>query len=649
MDSDSSHMMAASKVPMLKPDNGPTLLKTQVVEGVTTVMPITSVEDKAQRRLEDSKQLMEAIEKRFEILGEKISQEDVNQKLLRSLSLEWNTHVVVWRNKSDLDIMSMDDLNNNLKVYEPEVKVMSSSSTSTQNMTFVSSSNNNITNGAANTAQAVNTVIGVSSAGTQVNTANIYNLSDAVIYAFMASQPSSLQLVNEDLEQIHPDDLEEMDLKWKMAMLTMRARRECRAPRSQDTKYKESTRRTVPIETPALTTLVSCDRLGGYDWSDQAEEGPNFSLMAYTYSSSDSKIVDNYKKRLGYENYNAVPPPYTGNFMPPKPDLSFTRIDEFDNKPVVENSKGKSSQEKSKEVRKNIDSPIIKEWVSDDEDEDMIQPKFKQKTVKTSFAKIEFIKPKQIEGLSNRERKYVAPSHTKKIFRNMRRTWKGFSERITPLFPTMLVQSQIENVVDKAVYKELDDSLVRAVITASSLEAEQDSGNVNKTQSKVTPNESSSQRTDSGGGLRCLEAMRDTIAQTRSERVFKLSDDSLLARVSTATTTATISIDEVTLAQALAELKHTKPKAKAKGIVFYEPEESTTITKTIPKPKSQDKGKAIMIEELVKLKKKDQIMIDEEVSLKLQAELQAKFDKEQRLARKKAKKEEEANIAFIKT
>ncbi|GJS13073.1 hypothetical protein Tco_0407545 [Tanacetum coccineum] len=69
----------------------------------------------------------------LEPLGETISQEDVNQKLLRSLSPEWNTHAVVWRNKIDLDTMSMDDLYNNLKVYELEVKGMSSSSSSTQN------------------------------------------------------------------------------------------------------------------------------------------------------------------------------------------------------------------------------------------------------------------------------------------------------------------------------------------------------------------------------------------------------------------------------------------------------------------------------------------------------------------------------------
>ncbi|GJU16154.1 hypothetical protein Tco_1144120 [Tanacetum coccineum] len=123
-----------------------------MVEGVIKLMPITTAEEKATRRLEvkarstlmmgipnehqlkfnsikDVKLLLEAVEKRFE---------DVNQKLLRSLSPEWNTHAVVWRNKADLDTMSMDDIYNNLKVYEPEVKGISSSSSSRQNMTFVS-------------------------------------------------------------------------------------------------------------------------------------------------------------------------------------------------------------------------------------------------------------------------------------------------------------------------------------------------------------------------------------------------------------------------------------------------------------------------------------------------------------------------------
>ncbi|GKB59701.1 hypothetical protein Tco_0915887 [Tanacetum coccineum] len=148
----------------------------------------------------------------LELLDEKLLQEDVNQKLLRSWSTKWNTHDVVWRNKADLDTMSMDDLYNNLKVYEQEVKRMSSSSSSTHNMAFMSFSNNNT----SSTNEAVNTAHGVSTTSTQVNAANftnIDNLSDVVICAFFSSQPNSPQLVHEDLQQIHSDDMKEMVLR----------------------------------------------------------------------------------------------------------------------------------------------------------------------------------------------------------------------------------------------------------------------------------------------------------------------------------------------------------------------------------------------------------------------------------------------------
>nr|GEV31001.1 hypothetical protein [Tanacetum cinerariifolium] len=207
------------------------------------------------------------------------------------------------RNKPEIDTLSLDDLYNNLKIYEPYVKGTSSSNTNTQNVTFVSSKSTSSINGAVNTAHGVLTV------STQVNAVNsttIENLSDDVIYSFFASQPNCLQINNKDLQQIHPDDLEEIDLRWQVAMLTMRAKRVlkntrrmfsmngnetigfdktkvecyncykkehfamgCGAPRSQDTKHKEITKRTVTVETPATSALVSCDGLGGYDWSDQ--------------------------------------------------------------------------------------------------------------------------------------------------------------------------------------------------------------------------------------------------------------------------------------------------------------------------------------------------------------------------------------------
>ncbi|GJZ74088.1 retrovirus-related pol polyprotein from transposon TNT 1-94 [Tanacetum coccineum] len=158
----------------------------------------------------------------LEIHGESILQEDVNQKFLRSLSPEWNTHTIIWRNKPEIDTLSLDDLYNNLKIYEAEVKITSRSSTNTQNVAFVSSNNTSSTNGEVNTAHGVTTA---STQATAVNSTTIDNLSDVVICAFFASQPNSLHLDNEDLQQINLDGLEEMDLRWQMGMLTIRARR----------------------------------------------------------------------------------------------------------------------------------------------------------------------------------------------------------------------------------------------------------------------------------------------------------------------------------------------------------------------------------------------------------------------------------------
>nr|GFB69834.1 hypothetical protein [Tanacetum cinerariifolium] len=152
----------------------------------------------------------------------------------------------------------------------------------------------------------VNTASSVSAASSKAKVStlpNVDSISDTVIYSFFASQSNSPQLDNEDLKQIDPDDLEKMDLKWQMAMLTMRSRRflkkngrnlgangtdtigfdmskvecynchirchfarECRSPR--DNRNKETTQRTVLVDVSTSNALVSqCDTVGGYDWS----------------------------------------------------------------------------------------------------------------------------------------------------------------------------------------------------------------------------------------------------------------------------------------------------------------------------------------------------------------------------------------------
>ncbi|GKC42627.1 hypothetical protein Tco_1060349 [Tanacetum coccineum] len=123
------------------------------------------------------------------ILGENISQEDLNLKFLRSLPSEWNTHVVVWRNKPDLDTMSIDDLYNNFKIVEQEVKRTASSSSSSQNLNFMSSTSS---------TNEVNIAYGVSTANTQVSTTSTQvstaNLSDDTVYAFWPVNQTDLNL-----------------------------------------------------------------------------------------------------------------------------------------------------------------------------------------------------------------------------------------------------------------------------------------------------------------------------------------------------------------------------------------------------------------------------------------------------------------------
>ncbi|GJZ29379.1 hypothetical protein Tco_0574026 [Tanacetum coccineum] len=152
----------------------------------------------------------------LEILGEVISQEDANLKLLRSLPSAWSNIALIMRNKSDLDTLSMDDLYNNLKVYESEIKGQSSSNS--QNVAFVSSQNTSSTN------EAVNTTHEVSTASSQGQASSSTYAND-VMFSFFANQSNIPQLDNEDMEQIDTDDLEEMDLKWQVAMLTMRVKR----------------------------------------------------------------------------------------------------------------------------------------------------------------------------------------------------------------------------------------------------------------------------------------------------------------------------------------------------------------------------------------------------------------------------------------
>ncbi|GJU61405.1 ribonuclease H-like domain-containing protein [Tanacetum coccineum] len=272
----------------------------------------------------DAKTLFDAIQTRF---GGNEATKKTQKTLLKQISLpsEWNTHVVVWRNKPGLDTMSFDDLTIILDV-KHEVKGTACQRSSSQNMAFVSypSSTNKV-----NTAYGVSTTnTQVSPTITQASTASTQtaNLSDDTVYAFLASQLNGSQLVHEDLEQIHEDDLEEMDLKWQLALLSMRTRkffqktgrkitingsdtagydkskvecfsfhklghfaRECRGPRNQDNRSKnqDNSRRTINVKEFFSKAMLAIDG-ASFDWSFMADkEVPSdMALMAF----SDSEV-----------------------------------------------------------------------------------------------------------------------------------------------------------------------------------------------------------------------------------------------------------------------------------------------------------------------------------------------------------------------
>ncbi|GKB12802.1 hypothetical protein Tco_0846725 [Tanacetum coccineum] len=240
-------------------------------------------------------------------------------------------------NKADLDKLSMDDLYNNLKVYEAEIKSQSSSSSNSQNVAFVSLDDTSSTNKAVNTAHDV-------PAARSKGQASSLTYADDFMFSFFVNQSNSTQLDNEDLEQIDTDDLEEMDLKWQVAMLTMRVNIFLKKTRKEsgiligkqkllaldkNTKDENVTtlpgERIVPVETPT-NALVVQDGISGYDWSFQAKEDiVNFDLMAYTSQGSSSSSSSDFE--LVLESLEARIVVHQKNEVVYEEDIAFLKYD----------------------------------------------------------------------------------------------------------------------------------------------------------------------------------------------------------------------------------------------------------------------------------------------------------------------------------
>ncbi|GJS68370.1 hypothetical protein Tco_0682935, partial [Tanacetum coccineum] len=378
----------------------------------------------------------------LEIHGEVISQEDANLKLLRSLPSAWNTHTLIMRNKSDLDTLSMDDLYNNLKVYGAEIKGQSSSSSNSQNIAFVSSENTSSTN------EAVNTAHDVSTASSQGQAPSL-PYADDVMFSFFANQSDSPQLDNEDLEQIDTDDLEEMDLKWQVAMFSMRVEEGItsfalmayisQGSSSSDSELEETLKEKDDLKlklekfedsSKNLTKLINSqisakDKAGlGYD-SQMNESKVVHSVFNSRESDVDDSLVnDRFKTDKGF---HAVPPPYTRNYMPSRPNLSFAGLDDYVYKTKVSETEtsisktGKDIVEKPKTVRPS--APIIKDWDTDSDNDSAFRPKSDQ--TKPKFTKINFVKSDENLKPVNKKNTHRQVEYPRKSqsSRDNRRNW----------------------------------------------------------------------------------------------------------------------------------------------------------------------------------------------------------------------------------
>nr|GFA20475.1 hypothetical protein [Tanacetum cinerariifolium] len=365
----------------------------------------------------------------LEIHGACVSTEDANQKFLRSLPSSWSQVSLIMKTKPGVDTLSFDDLYNNLRVFQSDVKGSTTSSSSIQNVAFVSSDSTNSTN-EVSTAYGVSTFSGHNS---QKEGSSSY--TDDLMYSFFSNQSNGPQLDHEDLEQVDEFDLEELDLKWQVAMISTRLK-----------KFYKKTGRKLHFN---AKEPVGFDKTKTGHAKDDIE---NYALMAFNSSNSGSDIEmsDKDKSGLGYgnqihegvlsyeneviksvfdsrssdvedshvndrfakvEGMHAVPPPMIGIYMPPKFDF---RIDEskftygpkksktskYDVKTNNLNScESNSSVETLESMHKLVkskpkavsepkvwsDAPIIKEYESDTDDEYVFKASVEQEKPSCAF------------------------------------------------------------------------------------------------------------------------------------------------------------------------------------------------------------------------------------------------------------------------
>ncbi|GJT95946.1 putative ribonuclease H-like domain-containing protein [Tanacetum coccineum] len=502
MEAVSSPMVAVANVSVLNRVivNGDSPLPKRTVDSVKQTYPSTTAEEKLARKNELKAR---AIEKRFggnkesrktqktllkqqyknfngsssegldqtydrlqkfisqlEILGETISQEDTNLKFLRSLPSEWKTHTLIWRNKPDLDTLSMDDLYNNLKIYETEIDAddleetdlkwqmamltmrarrflnktgrkisANGSETIGFNKSKVECYNchkrahfareckasrenrnrelvrRNVTVETTETkASVAQDGLGSSSSNSEVSTCSKACLKsyetlkehyDNLTKDFNKSQlnvgsyKAGLESIKARLDVYKKNEVvyeEDINILKLDIMLRDNALTELRKKFEKVEMERDDLKLTLEKFENSSKNL---SKLLEIQASDKFKTGVGYDSQMVVSQVFDSQVNDKYK--IG-KRYHAAPPPYTGNFMPPKPNLVLADEEEYvfsesiTSVPAVATSKVKTSESKPK----SVSEPLIEDWISDSEDEN--ETEFKSKQRKPSFAKVEFVK-----------------------------------------------------------------------------------------------------------------------------------------------------------------------------------------------------------------------------------------------------------------
>ncbi|GJZ73052.1 hypothetical protein Tco_0637198 [Tanacetum coccineum] len=280
------------KIEVIENGNAPPI--TKIVEGVETIITPATAEEKAQRRLElkARRTLLMGIPNEHKLKFNSIR--DANS-LLQAIEKRFGGNAATKKTKRNL-------LKQQYENFRGQRDIKLKHNTNTQKVAFVSSNSTNSTNGAVNTAYSATTA---STEATAVNSTIINNFSYDVICAFFAIQPNSPQPDNEDLQQINPDDLEEMNLRWQMAMLTKVGYGDSEEHRKRNSNCKW--KRTIKLISPRWSVITSTKGdtlqrsvglqgtkktgIGRTQEGDQAEEGPtNFALMAYSSTSFNSEV-----------------------------------------------------------------------------------------------------------------------------------------------------------------------------------------------------------------------------------------------------------------------------------------------------------------------------------------------------------------------